>query len=115
MSSRAITSNDLRAMWEFNQKIIVRSLSTSKALAANGYTGRSLVHDEHNYIWSGPNCRKMMQAIYTLAFKCLLRIEEVLKIQAHHIHVLDEKKGIIKVDLLFRKTDQFGGMIVNNE
>ena len=30
--------------------------------------GEKLVHDEHTYSWSGPNCRKMMQAIYILAF-----------------------------------------------
>ncbi len=110
MSSRAITSSDLRAMWKFNQKIA--QLPAGKSLVKDRDINKPLVHDDHIYRWSGPTCRKMMQTIYTLAFKCLLWIKEVLKIQAHHIHILDKKKGIIKVDLLFRKTDQFGGRLV---
>lgn len=86
-------------MWEFNQQIPSRGFGK----------GKKLVHDGHTYMWGGPNCRKMMQAIYTLGFQCLLRVDEVLSIQAHHITVLDEEKGIIELNLLFRKTNQFGG------
>lgn len=57
-----------------------------------------------------------MQAIYTLAFQCLLRVDEVLSLQAHYITVLDEEEGKIELNLLFRKTNQFGGkMLVLNE
>ena len=91
-------------MWEYNQQLPKRVF------------GDKLVHDEHTYNWCGPNCRKMMQAIYTLAFQCLLRVDEVLSLQAHHITVLDEEEGKIEVNLLFRKTNQFGGKkIVLNE
>lgn len=51
----------------------------------------------------------MLQAIYTLAFQCLLRIDEVLQIQSHHILVINEEKGEIQLNLLFRKTNQYGG------
>jgi hypothetical protein len=84
-------------MWEFNQQLPIRGF------------GEKLVHDEHTYTWSGPLCRKMMQAVYTLAFQCLLRVDEALSLQAHHITVLDEEEGKIEVNLLFRKTNQFGG------
>ena len=104
ISSRALTAKDLRKMWEYNQQLPERVF------------GEKLVYDEHTYNWSGPNCRKMMQAIYTLAFQCLLRVDEVLSLQAHYITVLDEEEGKIKVNLLFRKTNQFRGKkIVLNE
>jgi hypothetical protein len=103
-SSRALIAKDLRKIWEFNQQLPIRGF------------GEKLVHDEHTYLWSGLNCRKMMQAIYTIAFQCLLRVDEVLSIQAHHITVLDEEEGKIELNLLFRKTNQFGGKkIVFNE
>jgi hypothetical protein len=51
----------------------------------------------------------MLQAIYTLAFQCLLRVDEVLSIQAHYIVVVNEEKGLIQLNLLFRKTNQYGG------
>jgi hypothetical protein len=48
----------------------------------------------------------MLGAAYALSFLCLLRFDEVLKIQMHHIEfILDTK---IKLMLPFRKTHQFG-------
>ena len=67
-SSRALTAKDLRKMWEFNQQLPSRAFR------------EKLVYDEYTYTWSGPTCRKMMQAIYTLAFQCLLRVDEVLSL-----------------------------------
>lgn len=84
-------------MWKFNQAIPEVEF------------GKKLVYDEHTYYWSGQKCRMMLQAIYTLAFQCLLRIDEVLQIQSHHILVIDEEKGEIQLNLLFRKTNQYGG------
>jgi len=51
----------------------------------------------------------MLQCIYTIAFLCLLRFDEVLKIQAHHLEVIDEGKGEIKLMLPFRKIHKHGG------
>jgi len=59
--------------------------------------------------WGGRSLRIMIQAIYIISFLCLLRFDEVLKIQAHHIEVLDEETGEISLRLPFRKTHQFGG------
>jgi hypothetical protein len=56
--------------------------------------------------WGGPLHRRAVQAIYTIAFLCMLRIDEALKIQFHHIEI-GEKKIILT--LPFRKTHQFGG------
>jgi hypothetical protein len=43
-----------------------------------------------------------------LAFTCLLRFDEVLKIQSHDIHIIQEG-NMLEVTLPFRKTNQFGG------
>ena len=51
----------------------------------------------------------MMQTIYVLAFLCLLHFDEVLKIQAHHITVVNEAQGHIKLYLPFWKTHQYRG------
>jgi len=58
--------------------------------------------------WGGPNQRIMMQAIYLIAFTCLLRFDEVLKIQHHHIEIVDDFNGHIRLTLPFRKTHQYG-------
>ncbi|KAF9521447.1 hypothetical protein CPB83DRAFT_778726, partial [Crepidotus variabilis] len=56
--------------------------------------------------WGGPLTRRAAQAIYTLAFLCLLRVDEVLRIRAEHIETVE---GRITLTLPFRKTHQFGG------
>jgi integrase len=60
----------------------------------------------HN--WGGPLARRVAQAIYTVMFVCLLRVDEVLKIKTEHI-VFEDKK--VTLTLPFRKTHQFGGKI----
>ena len=60
--------------------------------------------------WGGGRLRLMLQCIYSIAFLCLLRFDEVLKIQAHHIEVISEVEGHIKLTLPFRKTHKFGGI-----
>ena len=50
-----------------------------------------------------------LQAIYTLAFLCLLRSDEVLKIQSSHIQfVKEEDTEYMVITLPFRKTHQDG-------
>jgi hypothetical protein len=56
----------------------------------------------------------MLQCIYSIAFLCLLRFDEVLKIQAYHIEVISEVEGHIKLILPFRKTHKFGGIASDN-
>ena len=63
--------------------------------------------------WGGPIIQCAAQAIYTIAFLCLLRIDEVLKIQIEHIEFVDRgtKDYRMILTLPFRKTHQFGGKL----
>jgi hypothetical protein len=60
------------------------------------------------HAWGGGQTCHLLGAAYTLAFLCLLRFDEVLKIQVQDIEILSRDK--IKVTLPFQKTHQFGGM-----
>lgn len=62
--------------------------------------------------WGGGRTRRLLWAAYTISFLCLLRFDEVLKIQAHEIEVVSEI--CIKLTLPFRKTSQFGGEITQS-
>ena len=64
----------------------------------------------HN--WGGPLMRHALQAIYTLAFICLLRSDEVLKIRHDHIEFVknDDNSEYMVLTLPFRKTHQDGRM-----
>ncbi|KAF9232476.1 hypothetical protein BU15DRAFT_31114, partial [Melanogaster broomeanus] len=53
--------------------------------------------------WGGGRARRLLQAAYTIAFLCLLRFDEVLKIQMHDISFFED--GMI-LTLPFRKTHQ---------
>ncbi|KAF8171267.1 hypothetical protein BJ912DRAFT_803165, partial [Pholiota molesta] len=59
--------------------------------------------------WGGPMARRELEAIYTVAFICLLRSDEVLKIKHEHIEIDDENETIT-LTLRFRKTQQSGGL-----
>lgn len=58
--------------------------------------------------WGGGRARRLLFAAYTIAFMCLLRVDEVLKIQAHDITMVGPT--CMKVSLPFQKTHQCGGM-----
>jgi hypothetical protein len=58
--------------------------------------------------WGGGRARRLLTLAYNLAFTCLLRFDEVLKIQVHDITVLPD--NCLEVRLPFRKTSQFGGV-----
>lgn len=64
--------------------------------------------------WAGPRLRIMLQCIYAIAFLCLLRFDEVLRIELKDIEVMDKLKGRIKLTLPFRKTHQCGGNFVSS-
>jgi hypothetical protein len=71
-----------------------------------GYYRENKKSDIH--AWGGGRTRRLLQAAYTFAFLCLLRFDEVLKIQMNHIEIVS--KTHIKLMLPFRKTHQFGGI-----
>jgi len=55
--------------------------------------------------------RRLLQAVYTISFLCLLRSDEVLKIRREHVELLEGPKRI-KLTLPFRKTHQGGGKVL---
>jgi hypothetical protein len=57
--------------------------------------------------WGGGRARRLLQLAYTIAFTCLLRVDEVLKIQSDDFALLSKDK--LRLTLRFRKTSQFGG------
>jgi hypothetical protein len=61
--------------------------------------------------WGLGRARRLLTLAYNLAFTCLLRFDEVLKIQAHDITILSDE--CMEVRLPFRKTSQFGGACEN--
>ncbi|KAJ7803541.1 DNA breaking-rejoining enzyme [Mycena olivaceomarginata] len=58
--------------------------------------------------WGGGRARRLLILAYVLSFLCLLRFDEVLKIQMHDIEWISDT--CIKLTLPFRKTNQFGGV-----
>ncbi|KAF8992310.1 hypothetical protein BDZ89DRAFT_973503 [Hymenopellis radicata] len=88
-SARAITASTLQKMFRVNFQAEKDTSSTD---------------------WCGSSLRICLQAIYTLAFVCLLRVDEVLKIQAQDVSwEYDEAKvPSLVLTLNFRKTHQFG-------
>jgi hypothetical protein len=56
--------------------------------------------------------RRALQAIYAIAFICLLRSDEVLKITRKHITFLQDGTNGIVLTLPFRKTHQAGGTFI---
>ncbi|KAG2112581.1 uncharacterized protein F5147DRAFT_632239 [Suillus discolor] len=61
----------------------------------------------NSHHWGGGRARRLLQAAYTIAFVCMLRFDEVLKIQVHDFGVFE--KGVT-LHLPFRKTHQNGGV-----
>ncbi len=61
--------------------------------------------------WGLGRAHRLVTLAYNLAFTCLLRFDEVLKIQSHDLILLSEPAHLM-VTLPFRKTNQFGGVCV---
>ncbi|THU99899.1 DNA breaking-rejoining enzyme [Dendrothele bispora CBS 962.96] len=97
-SSRAVTAEIIGQMFDFNHQPENWELGSYKP------TSRKDARKQ----WGGPNFRRLLQVAYTAAFLCLLRFDEVLKIQVHEIEPVPGNDHILKITLPFRKTDQFG-------
>ena len=98
-------------MYHYNHRSENWDLNKSKAIP---YRPDAPSEAESIHIWGGPLTRRALQAIYTIAFICLLRSDEVLKIRRDHIEfVKDDRHGdddtqYMVLTLPFRKTHQDG-------
>jgi hypothetical protein len=91
-----MTSSLIKKLYDFNHSFPIYRLGEAPVVW-------------NDNTWGGGRLRLMIQCVYTIAFLCLLRFDEVLKIQAHHLEVIDEGRGEIKLTLPFRKTHKYGG------
>ncbi|KAF9041858.1 DNA breaking-rejoining enzyme [Rhodocollybia butyracea] len=98
-SARAITPEFIGRLWDFNHRPENREIKKYSP----GRRGEKQSTD-----WGGPCFRRALHLAYTLAYVCLLRVDEVLKIQSHDIEISKEDDNTLKVTLPFRKTNQFG-------
>ena len=96
MSSRAITSDMIRKMYEYNQ--------AEGRCDIEEYSGSTL---RAKKTWATPRKRLLVQAVVTIAFVCLMRIDEVLNLKFEDIMVDGENH--ITLTLESRKTHQYGG------
>lgn len=112
----------LTCLLTFTNKSILGKLYDQNHQSANWeikpYTGpRSKQQrnaDKQAGLWGGPHSLRLLQLAYTLAFTCLLRIDEVLKIQSHDIRLSDGvNSSTLTLTLPFRKTSQFGGKTIS--
>ncbi|KAH9016345.1 hypothetical protein EDB85DRAFT_1875038, partial [Lactarius pseudohatsudake] len=95
-SARAISAATLHNLYHFNSRVPVRDLRHPPAKKSKADCNE----------WAGQNARRLLQLAFTLAFSCLLRVDEVLKIQCHDFIQLGGDK--LQLTLPFRKTSQFG-------
>ncbi|PBK62315.1 hypothetical protein ARMSODRAFT_895720 [Armillaria solidipes] len=104
-SARAIDEPILKLLYEFNTQI-PRDDPDAEPMSKK----RKAEHPEH---WAGSGIRAQLQLLYILAFLCLLRFDEALRIQWHWVSV-ETYQGMrrLKIELPFRKTHQTGGTIL---
>ncbi|KAL1717319.1 DNA breaking-rejoining enzyme [Schizophyllum commune] len=97
-SARALTPEKLERLYDFNN-----------AVPCTPYTGPTPRASKTDQWMAGGRQRRMLQCIYTIAFSCLLRSDEVLKIKFEHIKVDDDGRKLV-LTLPFRKTAQYGSV-----
>ncbi|KAJ3846627.1 hypothetical protein EV368DRAFT_52526 [Lentinula lateritia] len=79
-SARAITPEYIGRMYDFNHRPENWNIRPYQPSKRN--------KDNENRQWGGPRFRRQLHLAYTIAHSCLLRVDEVLKIQAHEIRLL---------------------------
>ncbi|KAK0457552.1 uncharacterized protein EV420DRAFT_1309793 [Desarmillaria tabescens] len=103
------------------RKVAKGETSTSARAIGPGILKQLYVHNhkhenwDNNHLsqgnWCGGNMRRLLQAVYLIAFTCLLRIDEVLNIQAHEVDLYNDEvdnTACVSITLPFRKNAQFG-------
>ena len=86
-SARSITSSLLSKLYQKNMEFTIQPLSRLHYLENS--------EDPH---WGGARLCMMLQCIYTIAFLCLLRFDEVLRIELKDIEVVDKLKRTYQID-----------------
>ncbi|KAK7043085.1 hypothetical protein VNI00_008439 [Paramarasmius palmivorus] len=117
-SARAITSSILCKMYNFNThpdnwdpappKLAQPS---SSSVNPNSRTRLKNTGKKKNHL--GPRFRRLLHLAYTIAFACLLRVDEVLNITFEQIEVDEDVDGtsLLIITLSQRKTAQFGEIL----
>lgn len=102
-SARAIDEETILQMYNFNQAVVEQAYGPKK---------RKQSSPEQ---WAGKELRTMLHALYVIAFHCLLRFDEALRIEWHWMELQEfgEGKFRLKLKLPFRKTHQTGGMYMS--
>ncbi|KAF8958230.1 hypothetical protein BDZ97DRAFT_1668802, partial [Flammula alnicola] len=101
MSSRAITSDIIKQMFDFNnlsENLIPRPIRQTSRQE------KSLAD------WGGPRARMLVHAVVCLAFVCLLRSDEVLNLRVEDVEFIDSHT--ISVTLPSRKNSPFGKILL---
>ncbi|EPQ50941.1 hypothetical protein GLOTRDRAFT_50099, partial [Gloeophyllum trabeum ATCC 11539] len=99
-SARAITPEIMAQLYEVN------NLSAqAEILEIDRRSGKKKSHDQ----WGGGRLRRCLHCMYTFAFSCLLRFDEVLNIKAHDV-IPDPKHKRLILRLSQRKNAQFGDL-----
>ncbi|KAK6997291.1 hypothetical protein R3P38DRAFT_2563764 [Favolaschia claudopus] len=96
-SAHAITEVDATHVYKFNNKPEIAQIKE--------YAPRSRKAEKESHEWGGARARRLLTLAYVLGFLCLLRFDEVLKIQIHDTEFVSDT-----LTLPFRKTSQFGGV-----
>lgn len=102
ISARAITPKIMGALYDHNHKPEnwdIKPYQGTQSCAQQQ-------EDREKDIWTSPCGRRELQLAYTTAFSCLLRIDELMKIQSHDFRLVDGQT--LELTLPFRKTDQCG-------
>ncbi|KZV93497.1 hypothetical protein EXIGLDRAFT_612857 [Exidia glandulosa HHB12029] len=103
LSARAITPDVLRKLHDFNH------MPENWNAQSYAPTPRGQKNETET---TSPAGRRILQAVYTIAFACLMRIDEVLNIRVRHVKALIDSNGeeYMMLTLDFRKTNQNGGV-----
>ncbi|KAF8179760.1 DNA breaking-rejoining enzyme [Mycena galopus ATCC 62051] len=97
-SARAITPEIIARLYHYNNKPEVAEIRP--------VTRRKRDAPVDPNEWGGGRSRVMLHAVYVIAFLCLLRFDEALKIQLQDIRWINETS--FELTLPFRKTSQYG-------
>lgn len=96
-SAKAITVEQLQALYEYNtqpQFFDLKDYDRNNPPPADGWK-------------CGARKRRLLNLAYAIAFTCLLRIDEVLRIEHRHIQIRSDRASLA-LTLDYRKTSQFG-------